>query len=79
MPELPRLSRSQPLSDFTKAVEKYGCVVITDFTDSETVLQANKEVKPWLDFQGNEGAKVGGKYTIRLPCQFCLKAHLHLP
>lgn len=61
MVTVPRLSRAQPLTGFTEALEKHGCVIITDFTDAETVARANQEVKPWLDGQGNEGAKVGGK------------------
>lgn len=53
-----RLSRNSPLSSFIEAVEKDGCVIVTDFTDRTTVEQANKEVKPWLEKE-NDGAVVG--------------------
>jgi len=65
MPTMPRLGKSQPLSDFVGALEKYGCVIVTNFTDPAMVTQANKEVEPWLTDQGKEGARVGGKAPIR--------------
>lgn len=60
MASIPRLSRADPLDEFVTALEQKGCVIITDFTNKETVDQANAEVKPWLDAQKSApGAKVG--------------------
>ncbi|KAK5064821.1 hypothetical protein LTR84_000655 [Exophiala bonariae] len=53
-----RLSRTAPLSLFIEAVEKDGCVIVTDFTDRTTVEQADKEVRPWLEKE-SDGAVVG--------------------
>lgn len=58
MASSPRLSRSQPIDEFVRALEKYGALVVTDFTDANTVYKANTEIKPYLDVQQN-GAKVG--------------------
>lgn len=55
-----RLSRSQPLSAFIKALETNGCVIVTDFTDIPTLETAEDEVRPILEGQST-GAKVGGK------------------
>lgn len=61
MPSIQRLLRSEPLSSFVEALERDGCVIVKDFTDAQTVEQANEEVKPWLEKQGQAGAKVGGE------------------
>ncbi|KEF60819.1 uncharacterized protein A1O9_02381 [Exophiala aquamarina CBS 119918] len=53
-----RLSRSSPVSLFIEAIEQDGCVIVTDYSDRTTVEQANEEVRPWLEKQG-EGAVVG--------------------
>ena len=58
MASIPRLSRNQPIEDFVHALEREGCVIITDFTNEEDVRRANAEVEPWLNRQVS-GAKVG--------------------
>lgn len=59
-PGVERISRSQPIERFIHALERDGCVIVSDFTDIQTLDQADKEVRPWLD-QQSDGAKVGGK------------------
>jgi hypothetical protein len=54
-----RLSRRQPIEDFIAALERDGCIVITDFISAETVKRANADIQPHLEAQGS-GAKVGG-------------------
>lgn len=57
---VPRLTRSSPRETFVRALEQYGCLVVTDFTSAETVQKANEEVAPWLDNgKATAGAKVG--------------------
>ena len=57
-----RLKHSEGLEKFIEALEQDGGVIIEDFTDVETVDQANAEVKPWIEKQkSSQGAKVGGK------------------
>jgi hypothetical protein len=60
-PSIQRILRSAPLSSFISALEKDGCVIITDFTDLETLEQAWKEVQPFLDAE-EKGSQVGGVY-----------------
>jgi len=55
-----RINRSAPKADLIRALELDGCVIITEFTDATTLVQAHKEVQPYLD--SNElDSKVGGK------------------
>ncbi|KAF4968688.1 hypothetical protein FSARC_3974 [Fusarium sarcochroum] len=44
-----RISREAGTQAFIDAVEKDGCVIIKDFTDLESLEQAQKEVQPYLD------------------------------
>lgn len=44
-----RISREAGLDAFIRAVEQDGCVIIKDFTDSESLDEAQKEVQPYLD------------------------------
>lgn len=60
-PHVERLSRSRPITDFVDVLERDGCVVISDFTSVEAVNRANAEIQPYLDAQGEQGAKVGGE------------------
>ena len=64
-PQVQRLSRSQPIADFIDVLERDGCVVVSDFTSAEAVNRANAEIQPYLDAQGEPGAKVGGECCCR--------------
>lgn len=64
-PQIQRLKRSAPLSLFIEALEKDGCVIISDFTDESTLRQADEEIRPWLEHE-DEGAVVGGRLLIHL-------------
>ena len=44
-----RIRREAGLKAFIKAVEDDGCVIIQDFTDSESLEEAGKEVQSYLD------------------------------
>ncbi|KAI1392418.1 uncharacterized protein F4822DRAFT_425628 [Hypoxylon trugodes] len=55
-----RISREAGLQAFIDAVEKDGCVIIKDFTDLESLADAQKEVQPYLDASiAESGSKVG--------------------
>ncbi|KAI0179520.1 hypothetical protein GGR52DRAFT_589210 [Hypoxylon sp. FL1284] len=55
-----RISRADGLQAFIDAVEKDGCVIIKDFTDPESLADAQKEVQPYLDASmARTGSKVG--------------------
>jgi len=61
-----RIPYSKPRSDFITALQKDGCVVVTGFTDDETLEQARKEVQPFLDAEevgSTVGALNGGTRT----------------
>jgi hypothetical protein len=66
-----RLSRSASFSAFVEALEKYGCVIIKDFTDKSTLAKADDEITPWLEKQDG-GVKVGGKLS---PCHLLASTH----
>ena len=53
-----RISRAEGLEAFVAALEEDGCVIVKDFTDSDTLKDAQREVQPFLDAQG-PGSKVG--------------------
>ena len=53
-----RIPRTADLTDFIAALEEDGCVIVTDFTDQETLKQAQQEVQPYLDSKG-PGSQVG--------------------
>jgi hypothetical protein len=50
---------SSPRQDFISALEKDGCVIVKNFTDIETLEEAQREVQPYLDAE-DIGSKVGG-------------------
>lgn len=55
-----RISREAGLQAFIDAVEKDGCVIIKDFTDLESLSDAQEEVQPYLDASAAAaGSKVG--------------------
>ena len=54
-----RISRTAGLQAFIDAVEKDGCVIIKDFTDPESLADAQKEVQPYLDASAASGSTVG--------------------
>ncbi|KAF2177527.1 hypothetical protein K469DRAFT_602979 [Zopfia rhizophila CBS 207.26] len=47
-----------PREDIIAALEKDGCVIIKEFTDDETLAQAQREVQPYLDID-EPGSQVG--------------------
>ncbi|KAL6245059.1 hypothetical protein RBB50_007834 [Rhinocladiella similis] len=57
-PRIQRIQRSAPLSRFIEALEKDGCVIVSDFTDESTLRQADEEIRPWLEHE-DDGAVVG--------------------
>lgn len=57
-PSVQRIPYTAPKADFILALERDGCVVIQNFTDNETLAQAHREVKPFLDAE-DEASKVG--------------------
>lgn len=59
-PRIQRIQRSAPLSRFIEALEKDGCVIVSDFTDESTLRQADEEIRPWLEHE-DDGAVVGGR------------------
>jgi hypothetical protein len=61
--QIKRISRAAPLSLFIEALETDGCVVVKDFTDIATLAKADREVRPYLEQQG-DGVKVGGTVPI---------------
>lgn len=63
-----RIARSAGLDAFIRAVEQDGCVIIQDFTDPESVIEAQNEVQPYLDAslstsKSTVGALNGGTAT----------------
>ena len=44
-----RISRAAGLRTFINAIERDGCVIITDFTHVDSLTRAQKEVQPYLD------------------------------
>lgn len=48
-PSIQRLPYTAPRQDFISALQRDGCVIIQDFTDPETLAQAQREVQPYLD------------------------------
>lgn len=44
-----RVARDAGLPAFINAIELDGCVIIKDFTDEESLVEAQKEVQPYLD------------------------------
>lgn len=55
-----RISRGAGLQAFIDAVEKDGCVIIQNFTDMESLADAQAEVQPYLDASiAESGSKVG--------------------
>jgi hypothetical protein len=63
-----RIVRQAGLDAFIKAVEQDGCVIIQDFTDAESLEQAQTEVQPFLDesaaaSRSTVGALNGGTAT----------------
>ncbi|OTB01183.1 hypothetical protein M426DRAFT_14760 [Hypoxylon sp. CI-4A] len=55
-----RISREAGLQAFLDAVEKDGCVIIKDFTNLESLADAQKEVQPYLDASiAESGSTVG--------------------
>jgi hypothetical protein len=54
-----RIAREVGLDAFIKAVEQDGCVIIQDFTDLESLAEAQKEVQPHLD-----ASAVASKSTV---------------
>jgi hypothetical protein len=63
-----RLSRAATLSSFIDALERDGCVIVTDFTDKATLEQADQEIRPWLE-EENTGAVVGGESSTLITYQ----------
>ncbi|KAK7754682.1 hypothetical protein SLS62_003239 [Diatrype stigma] len=55
-----RFPREAGLQAFIDAVEKDGCVIIKDFTDLESLVEAQKEVQPYLDASVAESASTVG-------------------
>ncbi|KAF4119430.1 Phytanoyl-CoA dioxygenase (PhyH) [Geosmithia morbida] len=51
------IAREAGLQAFIDALEKDGCVVIRDFTDSESLDQSVREVQPYLDESAAASAK----------------------
>lgn len=61
-----RIPYNSPREVFIAALEKDGCVVVTGFTDVETLEKARKEVQPYLDTEepnSTVGALNGGTKT----------------
>lgn len=54
-----RLPRSAGLQAFIDAVERDGCVIIQDFTDLQSLADAQGEVQPYLDASAAGGSTVG--------------------
>lgn len=54
-----RITRQAGLDAFIKAVEQDGCVIIQDFTDAESLDQAQLEVQPYLDESAASRSIVG--------------------
>lgn len=59
-PSIQRLPYSAPRADFISALKKDGCVIIQNFTNLDTLAQAQREVRPYLDGE-DKGSKVGGE------------------
>ncbi|KAF4310748.1 phytanoyl-dioxygenase family protein [Botryosphaeria dothidea] len=57
-PSIQRLPYSAPRADFISALKKDGCVIIQNFTNLDTLAQAQREVRPYLDGE-DKGSKVG--------------------
>ena len=55
-----RIPREAGLQAFIDAVEKDGCVIIKDFTDLESLAEAQKQVQPYLDASIAESASTVG-------------------
>lgn len=53
-----RIPYPHPRSAFVEAIERDGCVIVTDFTDNATLEEARKEVQPYLDVN-DEKSQVG--------------------
>ena len=57
-PRIQRMPYSAPRTDFISAFEEDGCVIITAFTDAETLAKAKDEVQLFFDVE-EPGSKVG--------------------
>jgi hypothetical protein len=55
-----KIPYASPRQEFISALEKDGCVIIKNFTDIETLEQAQQEVQPYLDTE-DENSTLGGK------------------
>jgi hypothetical protein len=53
-----RIPYSRPRSAFVEAIERDGCVIVTDFTNNATLEEVRKEVQPCLD-ANDEKSQVG--------------------
>ncbi|KAK8210198.1 hypothetical protein M8818_003686 [Zalaria obscura] len=61
-----RIPYNAPKAMFVDALKRDGCVIIKDFTDLDTLAQAQKEVQPYLDVDAPNsqvGALNGGTKT----------------
>jgi hypothetical protein len=63
-----RIAREAGLETFINAIEEDGCVIIKDFTDLESLSEAQTEVQPYLDASASTskstvGALNGGTAT----------------
>lgn len=58
-PSIQRIDYFAPKDVFIKALEQDGCVIVTNFTNPETLALAQKEVQPYLD-NNEPGSQVGG-------------------
>ncbi|PVI06066.1 hypothetical protein DM02DRAFT_582970 [Periconia macrospinosa] len=61
-----RIAYDSPRSDFIAALEKDGCVIVTNFTTPSILEQARSEVQPYLDEESPNstvGALNGGTKT----------------
>ncbi|KAM5349169.1 hypothetical protein ACJ41O_008992 [Fusarium nematophilum] len=54
-----RIAREAGIQAFIDAVEKDGCVIIQNFTDLESLEEAQKEVQPYLDASLEAASTVG--------------------
>ncbi|CAI6340159.1 unnamed protein product [Periconia digitata] len=53
-----RIPYDAPRADFVAALEKDGCVIVTNFTTSSVLEKARSEVQPYLD-EGSPNSTVG--------------------
>ncbi|KAL1629961.1 hypothetical protein SLS54_000820 [Diplodia seriata] len=67
-PSIRRIPYSAPRADFIAALERDGCVVVQSFTDLHTLVQAKREVQPYLDAE-DKGTKVGVEHFLTLETQ----------